>query len=161
MHHHYNRQFLKVDSYSSLLRKDNGAGILTSATAGWMEFLRSESFTDNREEILVLRERVGASIVELLASAWVQNFVRAPPSLSVWGTRLFTSFAADEAGLASLAPDSKELGQFRQMVDTMRSFLQNARRWQELGKAESVLQKLLAEEQGRALTHALWQTATR
>jgi len=174
VHHHYNRQFLKVDSFSSLLRKDHsgGTGILTSATAAWIEFL--QNFTGNRQvpsqvpgvpgQVLgTLRERVGASIVELLASAWVQNFVRAPPPLSVWGTRLFTAFAADEAALTSLAPDSKELGKFRQMVETMRGFLQvNAQsRWQELGKAENVLQKLLAEEQGRALTHALWQTATR
>ena len=172
VHHHYNRQFLKVDSFSSLLRKDHsgGTGILTSATAAWIEFLRN--FTGNSQvpshagpgQVLgTLRERVGASIVELLASAWVQNFVRAPPPLSVWGTRLFTAFAADEAALASLAPDSKELGKFRQMVETMRGFLEgNAQsRWQELGKAENVLQKLLAEEQGRALTHALWQTATR
>lgn len=172
VHHHYNRQFLKVDSFSSLLRKDHsgGTGILTSATAAWIEFLRN--FTGNNQvpshagpgQVLgTLRERVGASIVELLASAWVQNFVRAPPPLSVWGTRLFTAFAADEAALASLAPDSKELGKFRQMVETMRGFLEgNAQsRWQELGKAENVLQKLLAEEQGRALTHALWQTATR
>jgi len=178
VHHHYNRQFLKVDSFSSLLRKDHsgGTGILTSATAAWIEFL--QNFTGNRQvpsqvpsqvpgvpgQVLgTLRERVGASIVELLASAWVQNFVRAPPPLSVWGTRLFTAFAADEAALTSLAPDSKELGKFRQMVETMRGFLQvNAQsRWQELGKAENVLQKLLAEEQERALTHALWQTATR
>lgn len=172
VHHHYNRQFLKVHSFSSLLRKDHsgGTGILTSATAAWIEFLRN--FTGNSQvpshagpgQVLgTLRERVGASIVELLASAWVQNFVRAPPPLSVWGTRLFTAFAADEAALASLAPDSKELGKFRQMVETMRGFLEgNAQsRWQELGKAENVLQKLLAEEQGRALTHALWQTATR
>lgn len=174
VHHHYNRQFLKVDSFSSLLRKDHSGrtGILTSATAAWIEFL--QNFTGNRQvpsqvpgvpgQVLgTLRERVGASIVELLASAWVQNFVRAPPPLSVWGTRLFTAFAADEAALTSLAPDSKELGKFRQMVETMRGFLQvNAQsRWQELSKAENVLQKLLAEEQGRALTHALWQTATR
>ena len=110
----------------------------------------------------MLQKRVGASIVELLAFAWVQNFVRAPPPLSVWKNRLYLVFSADEANLTSLAPDSRELGQFREVLQTLRDFLQaNAQsRWQQLGKAESVLQKLLTDEQGRALTHALWQTAT-
>ena len=155
-HYHYNRHLLKVDSFNSLLRKNNGDGILSSATAGWMEFLQGFSASK------MLQKRVGASIVELLAFAWVQNFVRAPPPLSVWKNRLYLVFSADEAALTSLAPDSRELGQFREVLQTLRDFLQaNAQsRWQQLGKAESVLQKLLTDEQGRALTHALWQTAT-
>lgn len=155
VHQHYHRH-LKVESFKSLLRKDGAKGILTSATAGWIGFLRGFSG--------VLQERVGASIVELLASAWVQNFVQAPPPLSLWGSRLFVSFAADEESLTLLAADSRELETFRQVVNTMRGFLQASQgrkcSWEELGKAEDILQKLLAEEQGRALTRALWQTAT-
>lgn len=102
-------------------------------------------------------------MVELLAFAWVQNFVRAPPQLSVWGNRLFIAFDADEAALTSLAPDSPELQKFVQLINIMRSFLQEGvpRRWQDLGKAERTLQELLAEDQGRALAQALWQSATR
>eukprot|EP00438_Fugacium_kawagutii_P028957 Skav210518 [mRNA] locus=scaffold3045:118998:120385:+ [translate_table: standard] len=156
VHQHYHRH-LKVESFKSLLRKDGNSGILTSATAGWIGFLRGFSG--------VLQERVGASIVELLASAWVQNFVQAPPPLSLWGSRLFVSFAKDEESLRSLAADSRELETFRQVLSTMRAFLQVSQArgsniWEELGKAEDILQKLLAEEQGRALTRALWQTAT-
>lgn len=158
-HYHYNHHQLKVESFNSLRSRKNGSGdgILSSATAGWMEFLQGLKNTSK-----MLQERVGGSIVELLAFAWVQNFVRAPPPLSVWKDRLYLVFSADEANLTSLAPDSRELGQFREVLQTLRDFLQaNAQsRWQQLGKAESVLQKLLTDEQGRALTHALWQTAT-
>eukprot|EP00434_Breviolum_minutum_P026955 symbB.v1.2.023830.t1/scaffold2214.1/size85597/5 len=160
-HYHYNHHLLKVESFNSLRSRKNGSGdgILSSATAGWMEFLHGFKAKNASK---MLQERVGGSIVELLAFAWVQNFVRAPPPLSVWKDRLYLVFSADEANLTSLAPDSRELGQFREVLQTLRDFLQaNAQsRWQQLGKAESVLQKLLTDEQGRALTHALWQTAT-
>lgn len=140
-----------------MLRKNAGnAGILPPATIReWARFL--EGFSD------VLQRRIGGSVVELLAFAWVQNFVRAPPQLSVWGNRLFIAFDADEAALTSLAPDSPELQKFVQLINIMRSFLQEGvpRRWQDLGKAERTLQELLAEDQGRALAQALWQSATR
>lgn len=157
IHHHHRRHALKIESFDTLLRKNAGnAGILPPATIReWARFL--EGFSD------VLQRRIGGSVVELLAFAWVQNFVRAPPQLSVWGNRLFIAFDADEAALTSLAPDSPELQKFVQLINIMRSFLQEGvpRRWQDLGKAERTLQELLAEDQGRALAQALWQSATR
>ena len=147
---------LKVDSFDSLFRKDVRTGILPSGTIeAWARFL--EGFSGE------LQQRMGGSVVELLASAWIQNFVRAPPLLSMWGSRLFVAFNADEAALTLLAPGSPELKNFVQLLNTMREFLQEnpQQRWQALAKAERTLQKLLPDDQGMALAQALWQTATR
>mmetsp|Transcript_46944 Transcript_46944/g.87752 ORF Transcript_46944/g.87752 Transcript_46944/m.87752 type:complete len:700 (+) Transcript_46944:37-2136(+) len=129
-------------------------GILTQSVRDWSRFLDDLPSPS-------LRPQCSRSVVEQLARAWIETFIREPPRSS---GALLSVIRADEAAMTALVSgeEGSELAKFLEVLQALRAFIDVSVEkctpsWEDLARTEARLQQTLDEDVGRAMAQAMWQ----